>query len=420
MNGLTFARTQIEQLFFARPLPAVAMIAIFAVVVALSLYVYRRSYGLKPWLRVLLGSARLVLLVLIVAALFEPMAVLRETRTLERGLPVLIDVSESMSVKDPRKHREHLVEAAYALNLLPNSDDDIAINLDTRQREAIANASRLDLATGLLTHAARPAFEALGNRTDVSYHTFGRQTQLISDDATLAQATAAGLSPVEHETSIARALESAGRTGGVAPAAVVLISDGVDSGSALRTESVLKDLGARDIPVYTVPVGLAEPDDVAIRNIVMQEVAYSGDRVPVRIQLQSRGYEKRTVRLSVRLNGRRISSRTIRLDGGLQFEDIDFRVDLYEKGAAQIAVEIQPFEDEASAENNRVERSIRVVNEKVNKKRKSPGKAPSDFDSSGPGSGGDGQLATPPGTAVQPQHGDDLVDVARLAEALFQ
>jgi uncharacterized membrane protein len=71
-------------------------------------------------------------------------------------------------------------------------------------------------------------------------------------------------------------------------------------------------------------------------------------------------------RLKVMVNGRRVSQRSIQLDGGLQFEDIDFRVDVYEKGAAQIAVVIEHFDDEISVVNNRIERSIRIVNEKVN------------------------------------------------------
>ena len=110
-----------------------------------------------------------------------------------------------------------------------------------------------------------------------------------------------------------------------------------------------------------MPLGLANPDDVSIESIVMQEVAYSGDRVPVRVQLQSKGYEKRTAKLAVMLNGRSVSSRTIRFEGGLQFEDIDFRVDIYDKGAVEVEIVIEPFEDEVSAANNRVQRSIRVV-----------------------------------------------------------
>jgi len=357
---------QIETLFFARPLHPAFMALVFVGVIALSVYLYRKSWGLSPWLRGVLGVSRLVILALVVTALFEPMAVVRETQTRQRRLPVLIDISESMSIKDPRKRPEDLAEAAVALNLTTPGEQDIALSLDANQRQAIASASRLNLVTGLLTQSARPAFETLGTDADVSYYAFGDRTQLISDDTTLPSDSLDQLSASVPETSIATALEAVAKTGGVPPVGIVLLSDGIDSGSALRTESVLEDLSARGIPVYTVPVGLADPDDVAIRNIVMQEVAYSGDRVPVRVQLESKGYEKRTARLAVSLNGRRISSRMIRLDGGLQFEDIDFRVDVYEKGAVRVAIEVEPFDDEVSAENNRVDRSIRVVNEKVN------------------------------------------------------
>lgn len=370
MTNLVIAGVQIERLFFARPLPTFAMVAAFVGVLALSVYLYRRSWGLALWLRVSLAVARLVVLVLVVAALFEPMALMREVETHQRTLPVLVDVSQSMSVKDPRKRTEDLAEAAAALKLLPSNAqgeaDDVQLLLDTNQRQAIAAATRLDLITSLLTVSARPVFDSLSEDVDVSYHAFGGQTRMISDQGELIGVTLPNLIASEPQTHIAASLESIAKSSGDPPAGIVLFSDGIDSGSAQRTEAVLQDLGARGIPVYTVPIGLSEPDDVSIRNIVMQEVAYSGDRVPVRVQLQSKGYERRTARLTVSLNGRRVSSRTVRFGGGLQFEDIDFRVDVYEKGAVQIEVAIEPFDDEVSAENNRVERSIRVVNEKVN------------------------------------------------------
>ncbi len=361
---------QLERIFWARPLPTATMVAAFIGVIALSVYLYRRSWGLKPWLRIALGSARLVVLALIVASLFEPMAVIHETHTQQRGLPVLIDISQSMSIKDPRKRPEDLAEAAAALNLLSTTEQAeaavTALNLDAKQRQAIATASRLDLAANLLSQSARPVFASIGETVDISYHTFGSETHLVSDASVLPKSVLSELLPAALETSIATSLESVAKSGGAPPTGIVLLSDGIDRGSSRRAESVLRDLGARGIPVYAVPIGLASPDDVSIRNIVMQEVAYSGDRVPVRVQLQSKGYEKRTARLSVLLNGRRVSSRTIRFEGGLQFADIDFRVDVYEKGSVQVSVTIEPFEDEVSIDNNRVERSVRIVNEKIN------------------------------------------------------
>jgi len=353
---------QFEKFFWARPLPEMTMLVIFIAVIVVSIYLYRRPWGLKPWLRTLLGFARLAVLALLVAMLFEPTAVMRETHTEQRGLPVLIDVSESMSIKDQRKRSEDLAEAAVALNLLPEDADqeNVAMQLNTKQRSVIASSTRLDLAKSMLSKSASPVLESIANEVDVSYHTFGSKAQILTTESI------AKLKATEKETSIAESLEAIAKSGNVPPAGILLMSDGIETGSSRRFESVLQDLGARGIPVYTVPVGLVDPDDVSIRNIIIQEVAYSGDKVPVRVQIQSKGYEKRTARLSVRLNDRRVSSRVVRLDGGLQFEEIGFRVDVYEKGATQVDVIIEPFEDEVSATNNRISRSIRVVNEKVN------------------------------------------------------
>lgn len=357
-----------DDFFWARPLATPLMVAAFAAVVLLSLFLYRRAWGLPPWLRILLGTARLIALALVVASLFEPTGVVRETHTQARTLPVLIDVSESMSMKDPRKSSEDVADAAAALGMVGDGEPDpdhVAMLLDAGQRQRILSSSRLDLARGILTESARPVFEKLGGLLDVSYHAFGGSPQVVSDANTVTEKDLAGLSASEPATSIAASLETVARSGATPPAGIVMLTDGIDNASSQRTEDVLRDLGARGIPVFPVPIGLEEPDDVAIRNLVMQEVAFSGDRVPVKVQLQSKGYEKRTAMLTVRLNDRQVSQRRVRFEGGLQFEDIDFNVDIYEKGAARIEVAIEPFDDEVSVANNLVERSIRVVNEKV-------------------------------------------------------
>jgi uncharacterized membrane protein len=361
---------QIEQVFWARPLSFGTLVAIFAAIVVLSLYLYRRPWGLPLWLRGILVVSRVLVLTLLVATLMEPTAVRTEEHTRERSLPVLLDVSESMSMKDQRKLPEEIIEAAAALGMAPLDEeinaDQAVMELDAGQRQKITASSRLDLAKAVLVDSARLIFESLGENLDLSYHSFGQSPRLISEDTVVAAEDLAVLEATDPETSIASSLEEVANSGGIPPAGIVLLTDGIDSATSQRSEAILRDLGAREIPVYTVPLGLPDPDDVSINNIVMQEVAFSGDRVPVRVHLQSEGYEQRTARLSVLLNDRRVSSRVVRFDGGLQFEEVDFRVDIYEKGAAQIDVVIEPFDDEVSITNNRITRSIRVVNEKVN------------------------------------------------------
>ena len=137
----------IEDFFWARPLSTPLMVAVFAAVVLLSAFLYRRAWGLPLWLRVLLGVARLVALSLVVASLFEPTAVVNESHAQARALPVLIDVSESMSMKDPRKDAKDVTDAAAALGMLDGKDPEperVAMQLDAGQRQAETDEHRLD------------------------------------------------------------------------------------------------------------------------------------------------------------------------------------------------------------------------------------------------------------------------------------
>ena len=361
---------QIEKIFLARPLPNGLLLAILAGIGLLSFYLYRRSWGLPIGLRAFLGIARIIVLALVVATLLEPTALVTEKQTKIRSLPVLLDVSESMSMKDQRKLPEDVVSAATALGMVSMQDktepDRMVMQLDTNQRQQIAASSRLDLGKAVMTQLGAEVFESLNQSLDVSYHTFGEAPRLITDSTAVSKEELTKLEAKETGTSISASLEAVASSGAIPPAGIILISDGIDNSTSQRSEAVLQDLGARNIPVYTVPIGLTEPDDVSIRNIVMQEVAYSGDNVPVRVQIESKGYEKRRARLSVFLNGRMVDSKSVLFDGGVQFEEAEFKVDVYEKGAALIEVSIEPFDNEVSTANNRVSRSIRIVNEKVN------------------------------------------------------
>ena len=361
---------QIERLRCARPVPAVAMLVALAAAVALTVYLYRRRRGLPGWVRILLAASRLIVLVMILAALFEPTAIVRRTRNRPRRLLVLIDTSESMSVTDQRIRPEDAVEAAAALGMLPPSeiaDTNRAFNaLDARQRRTIAAASRLDLARALVSRSGRGVFESIGEDLDVSYYAFGKALHMLGEGASGAAGSLATLAAEAPGTFIAESLEAAANVDRGTPlAGIVLLSDGLDT-SSRRAEAAAHDLGTRGIPVYPVPIGIAAPDDISIRNIIMQDVAFSGDKVPVRIQIRSKGYEKRAADVTVLLNGRGVARRSISLKGGLQFEDMFFNVDVHEKGVAQVEIAIAPFADEATATNNRVKRSVRVVNEKIN------------------------------------------------------
>lgn len=369
--GWLYFDGKIEDLFFARPASSVVMVGAVAAAVLLTVFLYWFQQGIPKWARILLATTRLAVLVLVIALFFEPTATVTQKQTNKRCLPVLIDVSESMSVRDQRKRSNEIGEAAVALGILPFSSNskDVEHNslaLSDKQLHAIAEATRLDLATSLLSKSARPMLQSLNEDLEINYHTFGSQLRQLGDGESGGADSLAGLQADAQETSIASALETLVRTNRGTPlAGIVVLSDGLEN-SSLRVEEAAYDLGVRGIPVYTVPIGVVDPDDVSIRSVIMQQVAFTGDKVPVRVQIQSKGYEKRTTDLKVLLDGRNVAQKSVTLEGGLQFEEIFFNVDVIERGAVRIDVEIDRLPDESTAVNNHAKRSIRVVNEKIN------------------------------------------------------
>lgn len=370
MIGWLSNNTQIEEFIWGRPVPTWFMVLAILAILALTVYLYIRRQGLPLKIRIALGVCRFVVLSLIFVLLFEPKAVVNETQSSKRRLAVLVDVSKSMSIRDQRKKAEDQSEAARALDLIPftgAADESISSRvLDTNQRQLVSSSSRLDLSKSLLSTAAHDMLTELSEDLDISYYAFGDSLRMFSDGHDGAKKAIAGLKAEDSHTGITDALEGISTIDRGAPlSGVVLLSDGSDT-SLRGADEALNDLGRYGIPVFPVPMGISDPDDVSIRNVIVQEVAFAGDKVPVRIQIQSKGYEKRVADVSVLLNGRSVATRSISLRGGLQFEDLFFNVDVREKGAAKIEVVIDPFGDEATAANNRAERSVRVVNEKIN------------------------------------------------------
>ena len=370
MFGWVTGNSQIESLMWARPVSTGVLLIALAVALLLTLALYRRSPGMPVWLRVLLGVTRFAMLCILVSALFEPTLTLNRKQTTNKRLSVMIDVSQSMSIQDQRKRDTDIMEAATAMgyaSVTAEGDAKDAVRaLDGKQRRSITEASRLDLARIVLEGAGASALQDLGNDLDINYYAFGSSLKMLKHGQVGGTNALASLKAVETSTTLAESLAKLAGTGrGLPLAGIVLFSDGLDT-SLRRSEAAISDLGEHGVPIYPVPVGIADPDDVSIRTVVIQEVAFSGDKVPVRVQIKSKGYEKRLATLKVMLNGRTVSRKTVTLNGGLQFEDIFFNVDIYEKAAAKVGVAIVPFQDEATAENNQAERSVSVVNEKIN------------------------------------------------------
>lgn len=150
-----FADGNVERLFWGRPVSAEVVVLALIAALLLTWVLYYRGRGLPMGLRILFATLRFLALGLLIALLFEPMATVTNEAEQKRRLPILVDVSESMGVKDQRKRSADLGNAAGALGVLPLTStaeeiERLALSLGDKQRAAIADSSRLDLARSLL------------------------------------------------------------------------------------------------------------------------------------------------------------------------------------------------------------------------------------------------------------------------------
>ena len=366
MMSLFFKNTEVEQFLFVRPLPVSLCLLVIIGVVAATFLLYRRERGLKLGLRICLMTIRVTILLLVVAALFEPTVALKETHEGKRSLAVLVDKSQSMTIRDQRKTLEDIEDAAVALGFLPLAGTGEARpDLNTKQLNAIAAASRMDLARSLLSKTAAPIFDSLSEDLDIRYYAFGESLAVLGDDGSDAREKIAAIEAQDRGTSLAEAMrEAASANRGNSLAGIIVLTDGIETGDR-QPEAVAYDLGVRGLPVFTLPIGISEPDDVSIRNVIVQDVAFVGDTVPVRVQIRSKGYEKRSTDVVVKFDEKEVARQTVLLEGGLQYVDMAFDARVKAKGAVVLEVIAEAFADEATPQNNRTAKSIRVVNEKI-------------------------------------------------------
>lgn len=339
-----------------------AVVGIVAAV-AFAVWLYRRQGALRRPGRVTLATLRAIVLALIVLMLFEPVFGVEMEVKLRRLVLMLVDTSESMQVRDKRESQSDLRGAAMAAGYI--DFDDAAPGIPVRAREAVSEIARIDLARAALTNEQLALTDRLAERHKVRLFTFADAVDAVSVDATQLPGRLAELRADGQATRLGGAIEQAmSRYAGQPIAGVVLLTDGgsnkgADPIDAARTAA---DLG---VPIYPVGIGLPDPPDIILRRMIVQEVVFPDDRVPVRVQVQSTGFAGRSTDLVLKLDGLEVARQSVVLNGGTQFEQLEFIPTEAQAGVKQLEAELIDLPGETTVTNNRFDQPLRIVDEKI-------------------------------------------------------
>lgn len=318
-------------------LPAVVLLGAAAVLVLLVIVTHTRLRTLPARDRVVLGTLRVLTLLLVVACLFRPGLVIAAAVPQRNVLAVLFDDSRSMRIADAG-------DVGGAAASAPGQTD--------RDSAALAAGTRLGAVQRTFADSSE-LMRSLGERFALRRFRFSATAAPIG--------TAADVRALGTRSDLAQALEDVRLDlEGVPLAGVVLVTDGADNGSTSMDDALLA-LRARRVPVYTVGVGRERFDrDVAIERVQSPRRLLSGAVGVMEVDVRLRGLAEKNVPLTLEADGRVVATETVTVPSRGDLVTMRLRIPPLAPGVHRLAVRVRPSADEIVTQNNEWQTSLEV------------------------------------------------------------
>ena len=320
------------ELGWRHPLPPWLWALVVVAAAMLAWVAYRRLIGRVPG-RVLLGMARGLIVLLVVALLAGPMLVLPREHVERDHVLMLVDRSASLTFAD-------VIDPAAA---------DRRMTRDAQLRKALTD------------HA--PALQRIADQHRVDWLGFDETLRPVGSTDALGESDG----PV---TALRSALhQSLRRTTGKPISAIVVFSDG-RSTEKIGAETIQR-LNQRAAMVIAVPLGSAEtPVDAAIRRVDAPQRAFVNDNVPVIVHLRRTGGDEElespvplgaVVRLIDVPTQQALDERRVRAWD----EPVALSASVEAAGPASWRVELDSGADELIRQNNQHELALTLVDRAI-------------------------------------------------------
>lgn len=258
------------------------------------------------------------------------------------------------------------LQPSLELGQMTRIPNHVALLVDTSRSMGVAppdgSLTRSERAAALVAEAG-PLFER--------WQKAGHRVELLSFGEALSPTSLDGLrAPPRGEASrIGEALsELRGRFAGRDLGAVIVVSDGIDTGRIGRGPidgQTRKTLEGLSVPVHTVLVGEKELRDLSVAAVLADDFAFV--RTPIKLEalIRHSGLGNRQVEVTLTRDGRLVDSKAVHLRGGGSEEKIafDFTPDHPGNFVFQIATPV--LAGEALATNNSQVFTLKVIRDRV-------------------------------------------------------
>ncbi|MDI6767100.1 MAG: hypothetical protein QME52_09790 [Bacteroidota bacterium] len=296
----------------------ILFIFLFLIVVSIAFLFYRFTLPpLPPFRRIILSLLRALSLTLLLFILFEP--ILRFVRSDEQKptVAVLIDDSQSMTIKDNTGDR-----ASAVRKFLKNKD-----------------------------------FSRLSSNVNVKYFSFSTKLNVFNN------------SPFDSISFRGEATDLSNVLGGLKDLlqrnniqAVSMITDGNYTGG----KNPIYAAEALSLPVYTMGVGdTTEQKDVVVEKIVTNDLTFAETRIPVDVNIKCSGYSGENIEVNLAEGTAILDRRMITITAGTHSYPVRLFAEPKEEGTKKYTVTVSKLPGELTEKNNSQSFFMKVFKSKL-------------------------------------------------------
>jgi hypothetical protein len=343
------------------PLWAVGALAVAAALAAAA--VYRRERADLPGrTRWLLAGLRAAALAVLVALIARPAVVAEAQGRRPRPVAVLVDNSASLRQADRRSNPADLLRVAIALGQAPPDADPDGEQWQSAAREELAQTPRLELVKSVLNSSRIDLIGRLEKQNAVKAYLVGSKPRRVAtrgiDRAIAADEQRTALWDTVREVVASPDTDT--------PAAVVLLTDGLDNASQTTAEELAAELKKLNVALHIYGVGSTDSGAVRLVDAAVPDTLFLDDAANIPVRFLYRGPGNPAAIVTITLAGREVARQEVKLSAGEGRATINFVPDKRIEGTADLGVAIRLKNDAGSADELHKpvtisERKVRVL-----------------------------------------------------------
>jgi uncharacterized membrane protein len=272
------------------PVPAWAAGLILIGLGVAAVWFYRReSTKLTLVYRFALVGLRIALLGLLLCLVLRPVLTAEFAGERPRGVAVLFDNSQSMNQQDRRVTPRDKLRALQALGMAPFDATIDAPEWASAARESNENPARAAMVKAVIENSGLDLMGRLGRIGPMRSYLFGQWLRGAASGKALA------ITVDDPRTALGDAIgEVLLKLDGDPPAAIVVISDGLENASKLPFEEAARECQRLGVPVHIWGVGSSESGILTLRDAAIPDTLFYDDTVTIPISFRARGFKPGT------------------------------------------------------------------------------------------------------------------------------